>query len=128
MIQPRDNSPQSMLHVRKVHQQPNPIQLRPFNRNLHAIVVPMHVLALSLVSAQRVPRRKRLFHTYSKHNSPEPPSLSLFALGTSVPLNGAAISGGARRFHELRDLGQLLGPFIRRQRLKLPPRSKERTS
>src|SRR5260221_5497647 len=70
VIDLRYDSAQRMLHVRKIHQQPDSVELRPFDRHLHAIIMPMHVLALPLIPAQRVARRKRLFHTYSKHYFP----------------------------------------------------------
>jgi hypothetical protein len=69
VVQPPHNLPHNRFQSRKIHQQPNRIQLRPLERHPHAIVVPMHVLALPLVSAKRMPRRKCLFHADLKHSS-----------------------------------------------------------
>src|SRR6202008_1807237 len=49
------------------------VELRPFERHAHAIIVAVHALALAAVAAQGVPCRKRLFHADLKHFSPKRP-------------------------------------------------------
>src|SRR6266851_1327087 len=68
VIQPADNFPNHPLQFREVAQQPNRIQPRPFHRNAHPVIVPVHVLALPAISAQRMSRRKCLLHANLKHN------------------------------------------------------------
>src|SRR5712692_2744006 len=68
VIQPADNLSNHPLQFRKVAQQPNRIELRPFHRHAHTIIVPVHVLALPAIAAQRMSRRKCLLHANLKHN------------------------------------------------------------
>src|SRR5260370_40856406 len=71
MIEPAHALPHHLLELREVHQKPDRIELRPFQRHAHPIIVAMDVLALAPVPAQGVPCRKSLFHTDLKHFSPK---------------------------------------------------------
>src|SRR6266852_4050344 len=54
--------------MREIDQQSDVIQLRPLQRDLHPVIMPVGILALALVAAQGVTRRKRIFNTYLKHS------------------------------------------------------------
>ena len=59
-----------LLELGEVDEQADRIELRPFDRNAHAIVVPVHVFAFAAITAQRVTRRKCLFDANLKHPFP----------------------------------------------------------
>src|SRR5437016_8305227 len=83
VIEPAHDLPDHLLELREVHQKPNRIELGPFKRDAHTIVVTVHVLALAAVTAQGMSCRKVLFHADLKHVSPKwscPPAADLPAL------------------------------------------------
>src|SRR5260370_1629468 len=71
MVEPPHDLADHLLEPREVHQEPDRIQLRPFERHAHAIIVSVHILALASVSAQGVTCRKSLFYADLKHCSPK---------------------------------------------------------
>src|SRR2546422_11024117 len=71
MIESADDLANRMFQVREVAKQADPIQLRPFHGDPHAIIVPMRILTLALVAPQGMPGGKRLFHADLEHGSPE---------------------------------------------------------
>src|SRR5713101_4045386 len=70
VIERLDDLAQRRLQMEEIGEQPDGIELRAFHGYPHAIVVPVRILALALVPAQCVARRKRLFHADVKHLSP----------------------------------------------------------
>ena len=70
VVEPLDHFAQHPLQVREIVEQPDRIQLRPFQRHPHPVIVPVRIFALALVPAQRVPGRKCLFHADFKHAHP----------------------------------------------------------
>jgi hypothetical protein len=55
MNEPAHDPPNHLLELREVHQQPDRIELRPFQRHAHAVIVTVHILALAPVTPQGVP-------------------------------------------------------------------------
>src|SRR5215469_1625294 len=70
MIQPPQHLANNSLHLHKVHQQADRIELRPFHRNAYAVIMPVGILAFAFVAPQGVPCRERLFHADLKHFAP----------------------------------------------------------
>ncbi len=60
-----------MLQMCEIYQQPDRIELWPFERHAHAVIMPVRVLAFAFVSAQRMARGKSLFNADLKHISPK---------------------------------------------------------
>src|ERR1700674_2438526 len=80
VVEPAHDLADPLLEPCEVHQKPDRIQLRPFERHAHAIVVSVHVLALASVTAQGMSCRKSLFYADLKHCSPKwryPPAADL---------------------------------------------------
>ena len=48
-------------------EQADGIELRPLQRHLYAVIMPVRILAFALVAAQGVPRRKCIFDADLKH-------------------------------------------------------------
>src|ERR1700675_2884940 len=71
VVEPAHDLADHLLEPCEVHQKPDRIQLRPFERHAHAIVVSVHVLALASVTAQGMSCRKSLFYADLKHGSPK---------------------------------------------------------
>src|SRR5882762_2686689 len=71
VVEPAHDLADHLLKPCEVHQKPDRIELRPFERHAHAIIVAVHVLALAPVSAQGMPCRKGLFYANLKHVSPK---------------------------------------------------------
>src|ERR1039457_6951764 len=67
VIQPVHYRLHQLLHRHKIHQQPDGIQLRTAERQLHPVVVAMHVFAFAFVIPQRVSGGEGLFHGNFKH-------------------------------------------------------------
>ena len=67
MVQPLDHGPDHFFQLREIEKQTDIVQLRTFERYLNSVVVSVGILTLALVTSQRVPGRKRLFHTHLKH-------------------------------------------------------------
>src|SRR6266581_112759 len=71
VVEPAHDLADHLLEMCEVHQKPDCIELRPFERHAHAIIVAMHILALAAVAAQGMSCGKRLFYADLKHVSPE---------------------------------------------------------
>src|SRR6267143_30052 len=71
MIEPAHDLPDHLLELREVHQKPDRIELRPFQRHAHPIIVAMDVIALAPVPTKGVHCQKSLFHPDLKHFSPK---------------------------------------------------------
>src|ERR1700676_2747474 len=69
MIQSAHDLAHDALQFREIHQQTNVIQLRSFERDAHAVIMPVHVFTLAPVSAQRVTGGKCFFYADFKHGS-----------------------------------------------------------
>jgi hypothetical protein len=94
---------QDSFEVREIKEQAYRIKLFAFNFNTHAIVMTVRILALALVSAQGVSRRKCLFHTDLKH------FLAVRPARWEIRLT--------RRLHEALNFSYVPGEAILRQRL-----------
>src|SRR5260370_23331958 len=72
VIQVVDDLLHHALQLDEIYQQPYGIELLALHRHLDAIVVPMHVLALAAIIAERVSCREGLFHSDFKHQKTSP--------------------------------------------------------
>src|SRR6266852_3543687 len=113
VIQPADNFPHHPLQFREVAQQPKRIQPRPFHRNAHPVIVPVHVLALPAISAQRMPRRKCLLHANLKHIL-----FLLCDLGALLSVSSVLSLSLLSPLQESSHIPQLLRRRVPRQRLQ----------
>src|SRR5258708_32318566 len=71
MVQLAIDRADQLLESREVHQKPDRIELRSFERHAHAIIVAVQILALTPVTAQGISCRKSLFYADLKHVSPK---------------------------------------------------------
>src|SRR3989454_11013894 len=52
MVEPLDDAADNLLEMEEITKQTDGIELCPFNRNLHLVIVPVQVLALSAIAPQ----------------------------------------------------------------------------
>src|SRR5271157_2121395 len=70
VVHSEDDFLQDLFHVSKVVQQPDRIQGCPFQQDLHFVIVAVRVLALPLIAAQSVARRKSFLNADLEHVRP----------------------------------------------------------
>src|SRR5216684_3030753 len=71
VVEPAHDLADQLFEPCEVHQEPDRIELRSFERHAHAIIVAVHVLALASVPAQGMSCRKGFFYADLKHCSPK---------------------------------------------------------
>src|SRR5260370_881403 len=71
VVKPAHDLADHVLEPCEIHQKPDRIELRSFERYTHAIIMAMNVLALAPVAAQGMSCGKGLFHADLKHISPK---------------------------------------------------------
>src|SRR5260370_15146114 len=119
VVEPAHDLANRLLELCEIHQESGRVELWPFERHTHAIIMAMHVLTLAAVTAQGVPRRKSLFYADLKHFSPNRPGrLSRPPLdrGTSgwTCRMGLKPPGSAFRIEKPRHVSQLVRHSVSR--------------
>ena len=67
MVEAIHNAVDELFHFHEIDQQADRVKLGAFNRQLHAVVVAVHVLAFAAVTAQGMSGGEGLFHGNFKH-------------------------------------------------------------
>jgi len=69
-LQRLDDAVDHLLQLPKIAEQADGIEFRAFQRDAHAVVVPVDILALAFVAAQGVARGEGFVHCDFKHGNP----------------------------------------------------------